>query len=204
MAQLQRRDGYAGTLDFAAAVPSSIRLSRDSVFSLLRQVAIFSVLGDDDIAELAAGVRPIELGPVERIIVQGRKGSSLFVLAEGSLQVLIRQKDSSDLPVATLEPGAVFGEMSLLTGAVRSATVRSTDPAVVYEIGQHQLAPLLQRRPAAIVELAALMELRLSASRDAADRYENRHAAESLAHRIRSFLFGSDQPDRLLDIDGHP
>lgn len=192
LGQLQRRDGYAGTLDLTADVPRSTEISRDSVLALFRQVPILSVLSDEEIADLAMVVRPIELGPVERIIVQGRKGSSLFVVAEGTLDVLVRQADGSDIPVATLEPGAVFGEMSLLTGAPRSATVRSTDPAVVYEIGQHQIAPILQRRPEVIDQLAAVMEPRLTISAAAARRHRRRSGtAPSLASRIRSFILAT-------------
>lgn len=188
LGQLQRRDGYAGTLDIAADVPRSIEISTESIAALLRQVGMFSVLSDEEIADLASGVRPIELGPVERIIVQGRKGSSLFLLAEGTLEVLIRQSDGVDLPVATLEAGAVFGEMSLLTGAPRSATVRSTDPALVYEISHHQLGRILRRRPTAIDDLAAIMEPRLSVSAAASARHSRRKSAATLASRIRSFL----------------
>jgi CRP-like cAMP-binding protein len=43
---------------------------------------------------------------------------------EEELEVLVRQEDGHDLAVATLDPGAVFGERSLLTGEPRSATIR--------------------------------------------------------------------------------
>ncbi|HEU5162121.1 MAG TPA: cyclic nucleotide-binding domain-containing protein [Thermoanaerobaculia bacterium] len=189
LAQLQRRDGYAGALDMSATVPPALEVSRESVRALLRNAPVFRTLTDDELADLASSARPIELGPVERIIVQGRKGSSLFVVAEGSLEVLVRQKDGVDLPVATLEEGAVFGEMSLLTGATRSATVRSVDPAVVYEIGHHQLAPILRKRPSAIDELAAIMEPRLRATEVASQRHGARRKGASLASRIRAFVF---------------
>lgn len=188
LAQLQRRDGYAGALDLNAALPRSVETSRDQVVALLRRVPMFEVLSEGEIEELALSVRPIELGPVERIIVQGRKGSSLFIVAEGSLEVLVRQKDGADVPVATLDEGAVFGEMSLLTGALRSATVRSMDPALVYEIGHHQLAPILEKRPGAIDDLAALMAPRLRATAAASQRHALERRGASLAKRIRAFV----------------
>ncbi|HEY0787416.1 MAG TPA: cyclic nucleotide-binding domain-containing protein, partial [Thermoanaerobaculia bacterium] len=190
LAQLQRRDGYAGTLDVSATLPAAPGVPRESVAALLRRVPMFAMLTEEEVDELGASARPIELGPVERIIVQGRKGSSLFVVAEGSLEVLVRQNDGIDVPVATLEEGAVFGEMSLLTGAPRSATVRSVDPAVVYEIGQHQLAPILARRPSAIDELAALMEPRLRATAAASQRHALKRRGASLAGKIRAFVLG--------------
>lgn len=82
------------------------------IVSLLRTVPLFEALHEGELLQLAVSVRPIVLGPIERIIVQGRPGSSLFVLAEGELEVLVRQEDGHDLAVATLEPGAVFGERS--------------------------------------------------------------------------------------------
>jgi CRP-like cAMP-binding protein len=47
-----------------------------------------------------------------------------------------------------LGPGDSFGEMSLLTGAERSADVRAVTPLVLFEIGAEELVPLLARRPA--------------------------------------------------------
>lgn len=188
LGQLQRRDGYAETIDVAAELPSEFAVSNEQIVSLLRTVPLFAALTEDELGQLAGSVRPIVLGPIERIIVQGRPGSSLFVLAEGELEVLVRQTDGHDLPVATLEAGSVFGERSLLTGEPRSATVRSIDSAVVYEIGQRQLAPILKARPTAIDDLAAIMEPRFRAMAAAAKGYETKKEIKSLASAIRKFF----------------
>ena len=66
-----------------------------------------------------------------------------------------------DLKVATLGRGEVIGEMSLLTGEPRAATVRAVDGALVYEIGQPQYAPLLHTHREWVEELAMIMEERL-------------------------------------------
>ncbi len=187
IAQLQQRDGYTHAIE-AVDLPQSWAATREAVVSLFRAVAIFRPLTDDEIEKLAGTARPIELGPVERIIVEGREGTSLFIVAEGNLEVMVRQKDGVDLPVAILEPGSVFGEMSLLTGQRRSATVRSIDSAVVYEVGHQQLGPILQSRPAAANELAAIMEPRLRATAGAKRGYEAKKGVVSLGRRIRSFL----------------
>lgn len=186
--QLQRRDGYAGAADLPSG-PACLRAAAPgTIVSLLRAIPIFRILTAEEIEQLAATIRPIELGPVERIIVQGRKGTSLFIVAEGNLEVMVRQKDGVDLPVAVLEQGSVFGEMSLLTGQRRSATVRSVETAVVYEVGQQQLGPILRSRPDAVNELAAIMAPRLHATAAATHGYESRKAVGSLSRRIRTFL----------------
>jgi CRP-like cAMP-binding protein len=188
LGQLQRRDGYAETIDVAADAPEEFTVSRDQISTLLKTIPLFGALHEDELIQLASIVRPIVLGPIERIIVQGRPGSSLFVVGEGELEVLVRQADGHDLAVATLDPGAVFGEMSLLTGEPRSATVRSIDSAVVYEIGQRQLAPILQARPSAIDELAEIMEPRLRETSAASKGYEAKKEIKSLASSIRKLF----------------
>jgi CRP-like cAMP-binding protein len=191
--RLQRRDGYGESLDVSADPPPELQVSHAQVAALLAASPVFAPLNDGERSELAARVRPIALGPVERIIVQGRAGSSLFVLADGALEVLRRQPDGADLPVGTLTPGAVFGEMSLLTGEPRSSTVRSVDEAVIYEIGKDAFRHIVEARPAIIDELAALMDQRQRATQRRAELHAARQKVSDLAHRIRGFLFGPSQ-----------
>jgi CRP-like cAMP-binding protein len=136
---------------------------------------------------------------VERIIVEGRAGSSLFIVAEGQLEVLVRQSDGTDRVVDVKEPGDVIGEISLLTGAPRSATVRAVDGGAVYEIGRQQYEPIIKERPAIIDELALVMERNLQNIRAHRDAFNAKSKVtldrESVAigRRIRSFFFGSGE-----------
>jgi CRP-like cAMP-binding protein len=85
--------------------------------------------------------------------------------------------------------GAVVGEMSLLTGEPRSATVRAADAALVYEIGWRQYEPLLRAHPDWIDELAEIMEQRLRERHAKLEAYEVRGRQE-IARRIRRRFFG--------------
>lgn len=62
--------------------------------------------------------------------------------------------------MATLGPGSVVGEMSLLTGAPRSATVVALMPVVAYRIGKEQLQPILDRSPSLYDRFAGMVEKR--------------------------------------------
>jgi CRP-like cAMP-binding protein len=86
----------------------------------------------------------------------------------------------------------VVGEMSLLTGEPRSATVRAADAALVYEIGWRQFEPLLHAHPEWIDELAAIMEQRLRERRASLDAYEVRERRD-IARRIVQRFFGGAQ-----------
>jgi CRP-like cAMP-binding protein len=87
---------------------------------------------------------------------QGDAGDCLYVLAEGILQVEITRNDRAALH-DRIAPGEVFGEMSLLTGQPRSATVTAILDSVIYEIHREDLDPILQRRPSIAEGLAIVM-----------------------------------------------
>ena len=83
--RLQRRDGYSGHMDIEAELPGELKVSTEQVVALLTEVPIFEMLSEDERLQLARTARTISLGPMERIIIQGREGSSLFPLLEGPL-----------------------------------------------------------------------------------------------------------------------
>lgn len=80
----------------------------------------------------------------------------MFVLVEGLLYANVEQEGNS-VRVGQIVPGEVFGEMSLLTGVARSATVTAATDAVIYEITQKAMAELLQRRPELMHSLSEVM-----------------------------------------------
>jgi CRP-like cAMP-binding protein len=75
--------------------------------------------------------------------------------------VFLRRQDGEEVDLGTRPQGAVLGEMSLLTGAPRSATVRAVDGALVYEVGRLQYEPILAARPVLRQALEDAMQTRL-------------------------------------------
>ena len=92
----------------------------------------------------------------QTLMRQGDPGECLYVLAEGILDVRI-DRDDGDPLLDRIAPAEVFGEISLLTGRQRSATVTAALDAVVYEIHREDLNPILRNRPAIAEGLAAVM-----------------------------------------------
>jgi CRP-like cAMP-binding protein len=130
---------------------------------------------------------------MERIIIQGREGSSLFMVGDGSLEALVRQANGTDQVVNQIKKGDLIGEFSLLTGAPRSATVRAVDGAVVYEIGKSQYEPIIRSRPELIDQLVAIMQKRLEVMRKQRELYEAGIETANLSQRIRRFFFGNGE-----------
>lgn len=191
---LQRRDGYAPELEELRSLPKEYQERHPMIAETLHAIDLFGILSQEEREELAAKARWIELGPMERITIQGQPGSSLFVLSEGVLEVLVRQKDGHDIAVATLQKGAVFGEVSFLTGAKRSSTVRALEQALVIELHSDHLKPIVQGRPHLLEAFTALMETRLRDSEEQSQEYaegKGRSLFGGIAAKIRSYLLGS-------------
>ena len=189
VAVLQRQDGLGPSLTVPQPVVAA-EPTIEEIEGLLAEVPIFRMLSADDVRALAVGTRPLLLGPTQRFVVEGAEGTSLFLIGEGEVEVRLRNEDGTDWLVEKMGRGEVVGEMALLTGETRSATVRSVEETVVYEIGRQQYEPLLLAHPEWLDELATVMEQRLI-RRGA--RLAERSAdvrPQPLLERIRRNFFG--------------
>ena len=121
---------------------------------ILRRSALFRALDDAAIDALVAGHRHLVFGPSERIVRQQEPGSSMFVIIEGEAAVYLERAEGSEHQIATLCAGETFGQMSLMTGEPRSATVRAMNHLVLAEIKKADVAPLLEANPALVEDIA--------------------------------------------------
>jgi small-conductance mechanosensitive channel len=101
--------------------------------ALFEQVDLFRAFDAAERTELAARIRARELHPGQVIVRQGDPGDCLYVLGEGILDVEIDRGEREPIR-DRIAPGEVFGEISLLTGQPRTATVTAAFDAVIYEI----------------------------------------------------------------------
>jgi small-conductance mechanosensitive channel/CRP-like cAMP-binding protein len=143
-----RRDGVGG----------DTRLSPEQ---LLRRVDLFEALNDQDFADLVRGLKLRRVSAGAALVREGDPGQSLFVLSEGLLDVEAKDVWGGMRPLARLSPGGVVGEISLLTGTARSATVIARTDSVLYEIDAEAFRPVLERRPALAEELSSIVAGRL-------------------------------------------
>ena len=149
--------------------------------AFLKGIDLFASLDDDDLTQLAATLTPKLVSAGTAIVCQGDPGDSLFVLKEGLLAVSITGTDGLDTMVGQILPGQFFGEMSLLTGAPRSATVIATIDSLAFEVGQASLAPLLRTRQGLAHRLSEVL-----ASRQLRNAPKLEAARQSLDERKQS------------------
>ncbi len=127
---------------------------------ILTKVPFFAdVLDDTQLDALARSARRVDFDRATTLMHEGDREDSLFVIASGSVNVSVASRPQT---VAALGEGDVVGEMSLLTGAPRSATVTAVRPVVAYEIGKDDLEPLLLMSPSLFERFAEVVDRRRS------------------------------------------
>lgn len=135
--------------DRPAEVPAAAR-------AILRQQPLFRSLTDEQLDALLPRSRVCNFGQGEKLIEQGASGDSMFILMDGEANVLV-DRNEVKAQVAALKAGDCFGEMSLLTGERRRATVTATTDCVVVEIAKPVLANLLKEFPELLEKLSELL-----------------------------------------------
>jgi len=115
--------------------------------AILRRVGLLTLLDETSRRRLAASAREQTFAAGEPIIRQGAPGSSLFVIEEGRVAVRVDGDTRPATHLAELGPGEFFGEMSLLTGEPRSATVTALVETRLLTIDKEIFRPCLEAEP---------------------------------------------------------
>jgi small-conductance mechanosensitive channel len=126
---------------------------------MLRQQPLFKSFTDSQLDSLLPRGVAVHFGRGEKLIEQGEEGDSMFILVNGKVDVLV-DRDGSQTRVASLGPGDCFGEMSLLTGEKRSATIAATMDCEIVEIGKAVLTRSLQENPQLVTMLGEMLAKR--------------------------------------------
>lgn len=155
IASMLRREGIHETPD-----EYKVEDPIDKATQLLNQVPLLEPFTAEEDAILAQGARWYRYSYPERVVIQGEKEASLYIVAEGELDVLINTKEETNeededgnkkeiiklLKVAELGKNAIFGEMALLTGEARTATIRAKTETLVCKISKEIISPILSKR----------------------------------------------------------
>jgi len=98
-------------------------------------------------------------GRGERIIQENAEGDSMFIMLRGTAHVSV-SRNGTDIRLGHMRAGDCFGEMSLLTGEARSATIRAEDDCEVMEIRKEVMAEILRDAPQCLTQLSDILAKR--------------------------------------------
>lgn len=156
----------------------------------LAEVSFFDALPRDAIGELAKRTTRRLYASGESIIRQGEDGDELFVVLHGEVAVVLEssQRDASLVEVARLGPGKFFGEMSLLTGEKRAATVRAIGECQLLIVGHEAFEGVLAAHPDLAERMSVMLaerQLHLD-ERQAVATAKNKQALDERSSQILS------------------
>jgi len=131
----------------------------EAVRIAIRRHSLFRSVEDAQLQTLLASARVHQFGRGEKMLEQGADGDSMFVLISGAADVSATN-NGTRTHLAALHSGACFGEMSLLTGEKRSATITATTDCEVAELNRAMLAEVFRQQPQVLQEISELLAKR--------------------------------------------
>ena len=128
---------------------------------VLAGIPLFAeTLDQSQLAALAHKSAPVIFPAGSILMTEGDFATSMFAIVEGTVSVAVADRDGGDRHVAELKRGDVVGEMSLMTGARRSATVTATTEVVALEVTKFSLEAILTRAPELIDRFGEILARR--------------------------------------------
>ena len=163
--------------------------------ALLSGVPLFSALPPEDVAFLAGSASLQRYSAGEAVVRQGEAGDSFFVVRSGQAEVRVTDPRTAETaPVARLSTGDYFGEMSLITGEPRSATVVALDDSLFLVVDKTQFKRVVESDQSALERISAVVVSRKLQMEQGLDKMrressqEIQAARDSLVQRILAFL----------------
>ena len=148
-------------------------------------VALFAELTRDLLRVVADGLHPCFYAPGDVILAEGDPGDSVFLIASGSVRVLIMGGHGQPFDIRRLEAGDFFGEVALLEKRPRTATVVAATPCQALEMERTALETLLGQRPG---------------SRELLEEARARRARSQEEQAVRSLPPEAADPDRAAGV----
>jgi CRP-like cAMP-binding protein len=139
------------------------------MIELLRKVDFLTSLDDETLRELIDAGQVARHPRGARLVSELESGSDVYIVTAGTVEVFVEPRRGERKVLGTLGPGSAFGEMSSLTGNLRSATVEATTDVEVLVIRDATFDRLRERRPEVAVALLHTLAKRLGDADRAVD-----------------------------------
>lgn len=129
--------------------------------ALLAKGLLFATLDSDELARLAAFVSTRRCEAHQIVFTEGSHGDELYMIASGSVRLRLRSPAGEAIALGTLGPGDMFGEIAVLDGGPRSATVETLEPCLFLTLSRNGMLTFIQGHSAVAVKLLAVLANRL-------------------------------------------
>lgn len=111
------------------------------------QSPLFSDFSRDELVEVIRGLELLSFEPGDIVMSEGEPGESLLVISSGSVKAFVKNAEGKNSQVREMKAGEFFGEISLLSGKPRTATVTASSPCDMLELDRATLDDIAKRYP---------------------------------------------------------
>lgn len=111
------------------------------------QSPLFSDFSRDELVEVIRGLELLSFEPGDIVMSEGEPGESLLVISSGSVKAFVKNPEGKNSQVREMKAGEFFGEISLLSGKPRTATVTASSPCDMLELDRATLDDIAKRYP---------------------------------------------------------
>jgi CRP/FNR family cyclic AMP-dependent transcriptional regulator len=161
--------------------------------ALLARVPVFSGLGPEELAEVAAVAVPRRFEPNQVVFREGDHSDTCFIIASGHARAVRQHPDGRTLTLANFGPGDTFGELAMFDHDTRSATVESIDGVQAIAILGDDMRRLMRQHPEISVKLVATMGRRLRATNERLTRQSFQTVQSRVASVLRELVAVAQQ-----------
>ncbi|HED10115.1 MAG TPA: cyclic nucleotide-binding domain-containing protein [Caldithrix abyssi] len=131
----------------------------------LRKIPLFSTVGDDELELIAESLTTEVISSGTRIIKEGDEGNSFYIIKEGTVKVCAQiEGENEEIILTRLKAGDHFGEMALISGEPRSASIYATTDVVLWKLEKDVFDDLILQNPGITLTLTHLLTQRLKSA----------------------------------------
>jgi CRP/FNR family cyclic AMP-dependent transcriptional regulator len=156
----------------------------ESAVELLRGVPLFSELSDEELTRVEQVAVPRRLPAETRVFHEGDQGDACYIVRAGGCRVTRQHRDGRAITLANLGPGAIFGELAMFDGGVRSASVETVADTELLALPATDMRALIREHPSMAEKLVVALTRRL---RDANERI-SRQSFQTVPSRVAGVL----------------
>ncbi len=142
----------------------------ESAAELLKSVPLFSDLEQGELERFSLVAVPRSFPAATRVFHEGDHSDACYIVRTGSFRVTREHSDGRAITLATLGPGDIFGELAMLDGEVRSASVEALEDSELLALPANEVRALLARHPDITVKLVAALVRRLRTANERISR----------------------------------
>lgn len=124
---------------------------------LLRKVTLFSDLSEKNLKRICKLCKSRTFEPEQPLVRQGDEGIGLFIIEQGKVRVVKKTGEGKEMEIATHGPGEFIGEISVLDGSARTASVIAVEPTTCLLLPSWDFTSLMKSRPQVALEILPVL-----------------------------------------------